>query len=91
MEKKASAEKAVREIRRKTRRRFSAEEKIRIVIEGLRGAGPSPSIAGHLTGPSEAPQREVRSVGMPQHGTQRNDAIVVLHVEGTSALTVEGA
>ena len=30
---KASAEKAVREIRRKTRRRFSAEEKIRIVIE----------------------------------------------------------
>jgi transposase len=38
MEKKASAEKTVREIRRKTRRRFSAEEKIRIVIEGLRGA-----------------------------------------------------
>ena len=37
MEKKPSAEKAVREIRRKTRRRFSAEEKIRIVIEGLRG------------------------------------------------------
>jgi transposase len=32
----ASAEKAVREIRRKTRLRFSAEEKIRIVIEGLR-------------------------------------------------------
>ncbi len=37
MAKKASAEKAIREIRRKTRRRFSAEEKIRIVIEGLRG------------------------------------------------------
>jgi transposase len=37
MEKKASAEKAVREIRRKTRRRFFAEAKIRIVIEGLRG------------------------------------------------------
>jgi transposase len=37
MEKKETAEKAVREIRRKTRRRFSAEEKIRIVIEGLRG------------------------------------------------------
>ena len=37
MEKKDSAEKAVRDIRRKTRRRFSAEEKIRIVIEGLRG------------------------------------------------------
>ncbi len=37
MAKKESAEKTVREIRRKTRRRFSAEEKIRIVIEGLRG------------------------------------------------------
>lgn len=32
-----SAEATVREIRRKTRRRFSAEEKIRIVLEGLRG------------------------------------------------------
>jgi transposase len=30
-------EAAVREIRRKTRRRFSAEEKIRIVLEGLKG------------------------------------------------------
>ena len=37
MAKKDSAEKAVRDIRRRTRRRFSAEEKIRIVIEGLRG------------------------------------------------------
>ena len=37
MVKGASAEKAVREIRRKTRRRFSAEEKIRIVLEGIRG------------------------------------------------------
>ena len=32
-----SSEKVVQEIRRKTRRRFSAEEKIRIVLEGLRG------------------------------------------------------
>ena len=32
-----SAEKVVQDIRRKTRRRFSAEEKIRIVLEGLRG------------------------------------------------------
>jgi hypothetical protein len=37
MAKGASAEQAVREIRRKTRRRFSAEEKVRIVLEGLRG------------------------------------------------------
>ena len=32
-----SAEKAVRDIRRATRRRFSAEDKIRVVLEGLRG------------------------------------------------------
>jgi transposase len=32
-----SAEKTVRDIRRATRRRFSAEDKIRIVLEGLRG------------------------------------------------------
>ncbi len=35
--KKGSAEKAIRDIRRATRRRYSAEEKIRIVLEGLRG------------------------------------------------------
>ncbi len=34
---KDSAEKTVRDIRRATRRRFSAEEKVRIVLEGLRG------------------------------------------------------
>ena len=34
---KASAEKTVRDIRRATRRNYSAEEKIRIVLEGLRG------------------------------------------------------
>lgn len=36
-EKKTSAEATVRNIRRKTRRKYAAEEKIRIVIEGLRG------------------------------------------------------
>ena len=34
---KDSAEKTAREIRRRTRRRHSSEEKIRIVVEGLRG------------------------------------------------------
>ena len=32
-----SPERVVREIRRKTRRKFSSEEKIRIVLEGLKG------------------------------------------------------
>ena len=35
--KKSDPEARVREIRRKTRRRYSSEEKIRIVLEGLRG------------------------------------------------------
>jgi len=34
---KGGAEQAVRDIRRKTRRQYSAEEKIRIVLAGLRG------------------------------------------------------
>ena len=34
---KDSAEKTIREMRRRTRRRHSNEEKIRIVVEGLRG------------------------------------------------------
>jgi transposase len=37
MTKEASAETTVRNIRRKTRRKYTAEEKIRIVLEGLRG------------------------------------------------------
>ena len=49
MAKAGSTEKVVREIRRHTRRRFSAEEKIRIVLEGLRMGNtsrrvPSPSV-----------------------------------------------
>jgi len=34
---KVSSESVVREIKRKARRKFSSEEKIRIVLEGLRG------------------------------------------------------
>lgn len=37
MAKTGAAAKVVEDIRRRTRRRFSAEEKIRIVMEGVRG------------------------------------------------------
>jgi transposase len=37
MSPKVSSESVVREIKRKTRRKFSSEEKIRIVLDGLRG------------------------------------------------------
>ena len=42
-QKKQTAESKVKEIRRHTRKKYSAEEKIRIVIEGLKG---EESIAG---------------------------------------------
>ena len=44
MERKTSPESVVREIRRKTRKNYSAEEKIRIVLEGLRGEDSISSI-----------------------------------------------
>ena len=37
MREKVSAEDRVREIRRKTRKKYSSEEKVRMVLEGLRG------------------------------------------------------
>jgi transposase len=37
MSEDSKSERIVREIRRKTRRKYSSEEKIRIVLEGLRG------------------------------------------------------
>ena len=45
------AEKTVRDIRRATRRQFSAEEKIRIVLEGLRGEELMPSSAARKASP----------------------------------------
>jgi hypothetical protein len=50
---KQPAEDAIREIRRATRRHFSAEEKIRVVLEGLRRPARggehrrTPSARGH--------------------------------------------
>jgi transposase len=47
-----SAEKTVRDIRRTTRRRHSAEDEIRFVLEGLRGEVSVAELCriGHLTG-----------------------------------------
>ena len=37
MRKEVSSEKIVKDIRRRTRKKYSAEEKIRTVLDGLRG------------------------------------------------------
>ena len=56
MAKGASVEKAVKEIRRKTRRRFSAEEKVRIVLEGIR----------LVEGSELSARRTLRELGVPR-------------------------
>ena len=43
----SNTEKTVKDIRRKTRRKFSTEEKIRIVLDGLRGCVTSAHMAPH--------------------------------------------
>lgn len=47
MKDKRSAEKTVRDIRRHTRKKYSAEEKIRIVLEGLRGEDSVAELCRH--------------------------------------------
>ena len=47
MTKKDPAEKAVRDIRRKPRKQYSAEEKIRIVLSGLRGEESIAALCRH--------------------------------------------
>ena len=60
-QKKQSTEAAVREIRRRSRRKFSPEEKIRIVLEGLRG---EQSVADYLA----LPYSQDAGVGMVASG-----------------------
>ena len=60
---KPSAEATIKAIRRKTQRKYSAEEKIRIVIEGLRAEGIFPRFCGSSalyvkSGWSKNPQTE---------------------------------
>ncbi len=44
---KPTAEKTIKDIRRATRKRYSAEEKIRIVLEGLRGEDSIAALCRH--------------------------------------------
>ena len=46
-QRRVSTEKTVRDIRRATRTRYSAEEKIRIVLEGLRGEDSIAELCRH--------------------------------------------
>src|SRR5882757_8650493 len=50
---KQPAEDAIKDIRRATRRHFSAEEKIRVVLEGLRGRRASPTSVAARASPRQ--------------------------------------
>jgi hypothetical protein len=58
-----SAEKTVRDIRRATRRHYSAEEKIRIVLEGLRGE--TSAFSTHGTKSNKGPSRSAADFTSP--------------------------
>ena len=62
---KASAEQVVKDIRRATRRQFSAEEKIRIVLEGVRGEESIAKNAVILVGQIEDERAAGKSVVEP--------------------------
>jgi hypothetical protein len=78
-----STEEAVRDIRRATRRHFSAEERIRIVVEGLRGEdsiaelcrkeGIAPARSGSPVTPHarRPPMKSRRSVPKPVSSRRR--------------------
>ncbi len=61
---KAPAEQVIKDVRRATRKQYSAEEKIRIVLEGLRG---EESIAKHHATPmhKERPEAWPRARLLP--------------------------
>src|ERR1041385_1983741 len=71
---KEPAEQLVKEIRRATRRQFSAEEKIRIVLSGLRGEGRLAESYGLGGGRAEEPALSPRELAV--HFTDTKDYFV---------------
>ena len=61
---KAPAEQVVKDIRRATRRQFSAEEKIRIVLEGVRGEESIAEARAHLVDAIDYLEQAVLRLGL---------------------------
>lgn len=55
---KQGPESVVREIKRKTRRKFNSEEKIRIILEGLKGEDSIAANCSRETRPSSAIKKQ---------------------------------
>jgi hypothetical protein len=61
---KSHGEKVVKDIRRATRKQYSAEEKIRIVLDGLKAKTALPSCVGE-----RASHRASTTAGTSSHGS----------------------
>ena len=72
---RSSPESIIREIKRQTRRKFTAEEKIRIVLEGLRGEAGKRQLNGDTI--REAGSDEVKDL------RTENDSLKMLVAELT--------
>src|SRR5437762_13491919 len=73
---RAPAERVVKDIRRQTRRQYSAEEKIRIVLEGLRGEENISELCRRKASPARSSWRPAR-VGW--RGTRRGPEALADH------------
>jgi transposase len=68
---KPPAQAALKEIRRATRRQFSAEEKIRIVLEGLRGEDSIAELCRREASPRRCTTAGPRSSWKPARSARR--------------------
>lgn len=66
---KAPAEQVVKDIRRQTRHHFSAEDKIRIVLEGLRGDDSIAELATDILVIRGGAKRQALAFGDLRHST----------------------
>ena len=73
MSKNDPAERTVRDIRRKTRKQYTAEEKIRIVVSGLRGimgtCGRRTSTGWAMPSAPPEVERGKKALGVGEHAT----------------------
>ena len=65
---KPPAERVVRDIRRRTRKQHSAEDKIRVVLEGLRGEESIAALSGARASPRACTTPGRRSSSKPASG-----------------------
>ena len=89
MSSRESAKRTVRDIRRKTRKQYSAEEKIRIVVSGLRGEDSIAELCRRV-GIAATFFVTVEGGGMAEHGILAGDTLIVdrSRTPGTGSIVI---